>query len=61
MESNHSWNVKEPVQIVVNCIQQCLKDHTSPLVVSIDGGSGAGKSSIASEVASYIGGYSRSM
>lgn len=52
MSNNHqSHNIKDSVQIIVDTIKQRMKCSTSPLVVSIDGGSGAGKSVVSTEVA----------
>ena len=42
------------VNAIVSAIHQRLKDHQGPLIVSLDGGSGAGKSSLATEVSSSI-------
>lgn len=56
MENNHlAHHLEELVQTIVNAIKQRLRGLTSPLIVSLDGGSGAGKSVLASEVASSIG------
>src|SRR5690625_7723317 len=52
MKNNH---LKESVQTIVYAIEQRLKDRPSPLVVSLDGGSGACKSVLSSEVAESIG------
>lgn len=49
-----SHHLEESVQTVVCAMKDRLKDRTSPLVVSLDGGSGAGKSVLASELASSI-------
>jgi len=56
MSNDHQSNsIRDSVQTIVDVIKQRMKCSTSPLVVSIDGGSGAGKSVMSSEVADIIG------
>ncbi|WPK11016.1 hypothetical protein R6U77_14120 [Lysinibacillus louembei] len=56
MNNNHqSHNVKDSVHSIAYAIEQHLKSHTGPFVIAIDGGSGAGKSVVASEVANLLG------
>lgn len=56
MEGNHlSHSFKELVQTIVHAIKQRLKDCIGPLVVSFDGGSGDGKSTLASELGTTVG------
>lgn len=56
MINNHqSYDIKDLVQTIVDRLEQCMKNLTRPLVISIDGGSGAGKSVISSEVAASTG------
>lgn len=53
VETNHI--TKTSIQQIVSAIKTRLKGRAFPLVVSIDGGSGAGKSTIAAEVAMHLG------
>jgi len=53
---NHqSHDIKDPVRAIVDMLEQRMEKGTSPSVISIDGGSGAGKSVISAEVAASTG------
>lgn len=49
-----SQSLSRATQEIICTIKQRLKDRRNPFIVSIDGGSGAGKSSIAAEVESVF-------